>query len=120
MAAKSHSQAVAREADPEFAGPQLSRYLFQVEEAERRRLARELHDETSQGLALVRFHLGELNAESSPSTKKAVSEAFQVLDRTIEGLRRIVGRLSPQALEKMGLAGSIRQEARSLELDHGI
>src|SRR5882672_8670248 len=107
MAAKSHAQAVAREADPEFAGPQLSRYLLQVEEAERRRLARELHDETSQGLALVRFYLGELQQDGGPKTKKTVGDAFQVLDRTIEGLRRIVGRLSPQALEQKGLAGSI-------------
>jgi two-component system sensor histidine kinase UhpB len=120
MAAKSHAQAVAGEADQDFAGPQLSRYLFQVEEAERRRLARELHDETSQGLALVRFHLGELNQEGTPKVRKTVGDAFQVLDRTIEGLRRIVGRLSPQALEQKGLAGSIRQEARILETDHGI
>jgi signal transduction histidine kinase len=119
MAAKSHAQAGTRE-EPDFAGPELSRYLFQVEEAERRRLARELHDETSQGLALVRLHLGELNQEDSPKVKKTVGDAFQVLDRTIEGLRRIVGRLSPQLLEKKGLAGSMRQEARVLEIDYGI
>jgi hypothetical protein len=119
MAAKSHAQASV-EARCDVAAPQLSRHLFQVEEAERRRLARELHDETSQGLALVRFHLGELREEGGSKTKKAVGEAFQVLDRTIEGLRRIVGRLSPQSLEQMGLAGSIRQEARGLEADHGI
>ena len=120
MAAKSHAQAVAREADPEFTDPQLSRYLFQVEEAERRRLARELHDETSQGLALVRFHLRELQQDGGPKAKKTVNDAFQVLDRTMEGLRRIVGRLSPQALEQMGLAGSIRQEAHALEAGYGI
>ena len=42
------------------------------------------------------------------------------MDRTIDGLRRIVGRLSPQALEKLGLAGAIRKEARSLEIDSGV
>lgn len=121
MAAKSHTQATVREADlSNIAGANLSRYLFQVEEAERRRLARELHDETSQGLTLVRFYLAALMDSGGSEAKKTVGDATQVLDRTMEGLRRIVGRLSPQALEQMGLAGGLQQEARSLESDHGI
>jgi signal transduction histidine kinase len=118
MAAKSHAQVSSREAD--IADPQLSRYLFQAEEAERRRLARELHDETSQGLTLVRFYLGALQEEAGTKAKKTVEDAFNVLDRTIEGLRRIVSRLSPQTLEQLGLAGSILKEVRSLEADQGI
>ena len=119
MAAKSHTQASRWEVDLGVAEPHLSRYLFQVEEAERRRLARELHDETSQGLTLVRFHLGALQEMSGAKAHQTIDDAFQVLDRTIEGLRRIVGRLSPQSLEQLGLAGSIRKEARNLEVDCG-
>jgi signal transduction histidine kinase len=118
MAAKSQAQGSPRQAD--IADPQLARYLFQAEEAERRRLARELHDETSQGLTLVRFYLGALQEEAGTKAKRTVDDAFNVLDRTIEGLRRIVSRLSPQTLEQLGLAGSILKEARSLEADLGI
>ncbi len=120
MAAKSQAQRASDERDVEaVAGPALSRYLFQVEEAERRRLARELHDETSQGLTLVRFQLGILQRSCHEKSQKTIDDTFNVLDRTIEGLRRIVGRLSPQALEKLGLIGSIRKEARSL-MEHGV
>lgn len=120
MAAKSQAQSVSDERDLEaVAGPALSRYLFQAEEAERRRLARELHDETSQELTLVRFQLGILQRSSDEKSQKTIEDTFKVLDRTIEGLRRIVGRLSPQALEKLGLIGSIRKEARSL-MDQGV
>ena len=88
-------------------------YLFQVEEAERRRIGRELHDETAQGLTVVRFHLEMLQGmPTSPDVQKTLGEAMAAVDRTIEGLRRIVARLSPQALEKMGLIGVIRKEAR--------
>lgn len=120
MAAKSDAQATAGGSESGIPGPQLSRYLFQVEEAERRRLARELHDETSQGLTLVRFYLGALQEECGNKSRKTVEDAFDVLDRTIDGLRRIVKRLSPQVLEQLGLEGSIRKEARHLETEHGI
>lgn len=120
MAARANTQAVQREVDLAVTEPHLSRYLFQVEEAERRRLARELHDDTSQGLTLVRYHLGALQEIEGAQAQKTIHDAFQILDRTIDGLRRIVGRLSPQALEKLGLAGAIRKEARSLEVDSGV
>lgn len=88
-------------------------YLFEVEEAERRRIGRELHDETAQGLTVVRFHLEMLQGMATgPNVQKALGEAMAVVDRTIKGLRRIVARLSPQALQKMGFIGVIRKEAR--------
>lgn len=122
MAVELHKQALAAETGPaESSGSPSARFLFQAEEAERRRLARELHDDTAQGLTLVRFSLGmvqQLTAEEK--TRKAIDEAFVVLDRTIEGLRRIVSRLSPQALEKFGLIGSIRKEARNLASSRGL
>lgn len=122
MAVELNRQASVTEMDPrESSVSPSARFLFQAEEAERRRLARELHDETAQGLTLVRFSLGmvqQLTAEEK--TRKAIDEAFVVLDRTIEGLRRIVGRLSPQALEKLGLIGSIRKEARNLASARGV
>lgn len=98
----------------ETEAPEIARSLFQVEEAERRRIGRELHDEIAQGLAVLRFQLEMLQEiPADPSVKKSLGEALAVVDRTIEGLRRIVARLSPQALEKMGMIGVIRKEAQN-------
>src|SRR6266516_2133329 len=73
---------------------ELSRQLLKVQEEERRRISRELHDETGQALMVLRFQLEMLLGEIQ--TKEAgakIKEALEVLDRTIEGLRRTIARL---------------------------
>lgn len=104
--------AAVRPDSQEVGTSQIARYLFQVEEAERRRIGRELHDETVQEVTVVRLHLQMLQEMSAdPRVQKTLGKALAAVDRTIEGLRRIVARLSPQALEKMGLIRVIRKEA---------
>jgi len=93
----------------------LPRHLLRAQEQERKRISRELHDETGQGLMLLRLYLEMLanNSESRKSYLK-VQEALDLLDRTIGDLRRIIARLSPRILEEMGLLAAIRKEAREL------
>ncbi|HEY7095260.1 MAG TPA: sensor histidine kinase [Terriglobales bacterium] len=93
----------------------LPRHLLRAQEQERKRISRELHDETGQGLMLLRLYLEMLanNSESRESHLK-VQEALDLLDRTIGDLRRIIARLSPRILEEMGLLAAIRKEAREL------
>lgn len=95
--------------------------LFDAHENERRRICRELHDEMGQGLMSLRFSLGLLvkDAESGPLRKKA-QQALDILDNTIEGLRRIIGRLSPRPLEDLGLLGAIRRETDLLAKRTGM
>lgn len=70
---------------------------------------------------LLRLHLGMLATEiQNRNPQEKVKEAIDLLDRTIAGLRRIIGRLSPRALEELGLAGAIRKEARELTKNTGI
>ena len=94
---------------------EFSRHLLKGEEEERRRISRELHDETGQALMVLRFQLEMLvsNAEN-PEQKAMVQESLDVLDRTIEGLRRIIARLSPRVLEEFGLLAAIRRHAQLL------
>jgi signal transduction histidine kinase len=89
--------------------------ILRAQENERKRIARELHDEMGQGLMALRFYLGTLlrQAADGPLRPRA-EEAMALLDDTIEGLRRIIGSLSPKPLENLGLIGAIRKEVKAL------
>jgi signal transduction histidine kinase len=96
---------------------ELSRHLLKGEEEERRRISRELHDETGQALMVLRFHLEMLAGDAINQEQEAkVQESLELLDRTIEGLRRIIARLSPRVLEELGLVAAIRRTAQQLTL----
>ena len=100
---------------------ELSRHLLQAQEEERKRISRELHDETGQGLMVLRLYLGMLAGDShSPQLKLKVEEAMTMLDRTIGDLRRIIARLSPRTLEELGLLAAIRKEVRELAKHTGM
>jgi signal transduction histidine kinase len=92
---------------------ELSRQLLKAQEEERRRISRELHDETGQALMVLRFQLEMLGAESpNESAKAKIQESLDLLDRTIEGLRRTIARLSPRVIEELGLIAGMRREAQ--------
>jgi len=93
----------------------LSRPLLQAQEEERRRISRELHDETGQALMVLRFHLEMLAGDSrSQEQKSRIDESLELLDRAIEGLRRTIAQLSPRVLEELGLIAAIRRQAELL------
>ena len=113
----SHKAAPRRQAADTTASDvaEVSRHLLKGEEEERRRISRELHDETGQALMVLRFQLEMLASNARNAEQKAmVQESLDVLDRTIEGLRRIIARLSPRVLEEFGLLAAIRRHAQLL------
>lgn len=100
---------------------ELSGHLLKVQEDERKRISRELHDETGQSLMVIRLYLGMLEKSLTGRTAKAkVRETVTVVDRTIEGIRRIIGRLSPLVLQELGLIAAIRKEAKDLAKSTGV
>lgn len=118
--AKVHKEIGTTAADGE-ADSELSRHLLHAQEQERKRISRELHDETGQGLMLLRLHLGLLaEGTEAQAFKGQVRQATELLDRTIAGLRRIISRLSPRVLEELGLLAAIRKEAQELTKSTGI
>lgn len=100
---------------------ELSAHLLRVQEEERKRISRELHDETGQALMVIRLYLGMLeNAIHARGPRIKIRETVEVVDRTIEGIRRIIGKLSPLVLQELGLIAAIRKEAKDLARNTGV
>jgi signal transduction histidine kinase len=100
---------------------ELSAHLLRVQEEERKRISRELHDETGQALMVIRLYLGMM--ETGPTgrvVRGKIRETVEVVDRTIEGIRRIIGKLSPLVLQELGLVAAIRKEAKHLSKNSGV
>jgi signal transduction histidine kinase len=99
---------------------ELSAHLLRVQEEERKRISRELHDETGQALMVIRLYLGMLESSAGARARGKIRETLGVVDRTIEGIRRIIGRLSPLVLQELGLIAAIRKEAKDLAKTTGV
>ena len=100
---------------------ELSGHLLRVQEEERKRISRELHDETGQALMVIRLYLGMMEpAVTARNVKGRIRETVEVVDRTIEGIRRIIGKLSPLVLQELGLVAAIRKEAKDLAKNTGV
>jgi signal transduction histidine kinase len=77
-------------------------------DAERRRWARELHDETLQGLGGLRLLLSSALRRGDPERgQEAMREAVAHIEREIENLRAIITELRPAALDELGLRTAI-------------
>ncbi len=90
----------------------LGEHMLKLEEEERRRISRELHDEVGQAMLVVRLYLEMLQQELPPEAvplKGKVGEALGVIDGTIRDMRRLISALSPSVLEQLGLAAALRQ-----------
>lgn len=84
------------------------RQSLQGAEDERRRWARELHDETLQGLAALRVHLsGASRLEDPAALAGAMREVAGRLGDEIESLRALISELRPPALDQLGLAPAL-------------
>lgn len=100
----------------------LSRLLVQAQEDERRRIARELHDEAAQALTSLKLGLGLLERHiGDPEVALAeVQRLRDLVDRTSAGLHRLATALRPASLDHAGLVPALRQYASALAAEHGL
>jgi signal transduction histidine kinase len=101
----------------------LRRYLgamTQSQEDERRRLARELHDETTQSLLAVTRRLELYQTyEKDPEKLKQLRELQETLAETLGGIRQISRDLRPLILEDLGLVPALEVLARTTRENNG-
>jgi signal transduction histidine kinase len=92
---------------------------LRAEQDERRRIGRELHDETGQSLLFLRLELEMLEREAPEAMAARLRAARQVAERTIAELRRVVAALSPAVLERLGLKAALRHLGERFLKAHG-
>jgi PAS domain S-box-containing protein len=86
----------------------LSRQLVEVQEAERRSLARELHDEIGQALTLVKINLQAALRSPDPMPAPHLAESIGIVDRTLQQVRKLSLDLRPSLLDDLGLVPALR------------
>jgi signal transduction histidine kinase len=88
----------------ERVGREAVRALLEGQEMERKRLARELHDETGQALASIRLGLKELEPQVGTEALSAIRE---LVGSALDDVRRLTVELRPPALDDYGLAAAL-------------
>ena len=99
----------------------LSVRLMTMQDQERRRIARELHDGLGQELAVAKMVLDNtLQEKSSESLKVACAEASEMIDRAIQQVRTLSHLLHPPLLDEVGLLSAITWYVDGLAERSGI
>jgi signal transduction histidine kinase len=88
----------------------LTSQILKVQEEERGRLSRELHDDLGQSLLVLRMQLSAILRRHSlePEIEKSLNEAIDYLLEIIDNTRRLSQDLSPSTLENLGLSEALR------------
>jgi PAS domain S-box-containing protein len=86
----------------------LSHRLIDVQEAERQRLARELHDQIGQALTAVQISLHNLQSASEGSLAGPLAESLAVIDEALQQVHDLSLDLRPSLLDDLGLVAALR------------
>jgi signal transduction histidine kinase len=86
------------------------RRVVSAQELERKRLARELHDETGQALTSILLGLRTLEEETDPGTLRATARDLREMTvQTLQDVRRLAVELRPSALDDFGLVPALER-----------
>ncbi len=97
------------------------RRVVEAQELERRRLARELHDETGQALTSILLGLKALEERfDDPESRAATAELRELVVSTLQDVRRLAVELRPSALDDFGLVAALERLATSFAEQSGI
>jgi signal transduction histidine kinase len=97
------------------------RRVVEAQELERRRLARELHDETGQALTSMLLTLRTLeDAQTREDMQHAASSLRALVHATLQDVRRLAVELRPKALDDFGLVPAVERLAATIAERTGI
>src|SRR5205814_7293019 len=96
----------------------LSRRIIEAQEAERLRVARDLHDGVNQIIASAKMRLRKVEdaiPSLNPASREILSRCDQLLVRALEENRRIAHNLRPSDLDDLGLAAACRNFCKEIQ-----
>jgi PAS domain S-box-containing protein len=114
---------ITKRKEAEGALHQLSARLLRLQDEERRKLGRELHDSLAQSVMAVNLDLAQVARSSVPLDKKArhaLSEARGVLREMSREIRTLSYLLHPPVLDELGLASAAKEYAQGFGDRSGI
>jgi signal transduction histidine kinase len=91
--------------------------VSEAQEAERKRIARELHDETAQALVIVSRQLEDL---ANGKSRLSAGDIREEVRKILEGVRHFSQELRPSILDDLGLIPAIKWLASDLTKNYGI
>lgn len=95
---------------------QMSAQVLSAQEDERKRIARELHDDTSGSLARILLNLEMCQAsmpEGMYAARETIGATRALTEQTLENIRKMIFDLRPTLLDDLGLAAAIRWYAKN-------
>ncbi len=101
----------------------LSARLMEIQEEERRRLSRELHDEIVQNLAVLKMdiiHTQRLTEARVPEARETLARARSLAERTVKAVRDITTLLRPSLLDDLGLSPALQWQAEDFSRRTGV
>lgn len=96
-------------AEKERARTRLLSQLISIQEEERKRIARELHDGVGQALTTILVNLKLLPPPNDPAAQTRLHELRQMVDETLADVRLLSRELRPSALDDLGLAAALER-----------
>lgn len=101
----------------------LGRAVWRVQEDERRRLARELHDGLGQNLTALKHRLGQIGSELTPAQaplRDKLDTALALCATALEDTRHLSRLLRPPVLDDLGLEPALQWLARCIQDSAGV
>jgi two-component system sensor histidine kinase UhpB len=94
--------------------------VMRAQEGERRRLARDLHDEVNQALTAILLRLEALAQDASPGQEQEVAELKRLVNQAMEELLSLARQLRPSALDDHGLEAAIDTQLKRFAARTGV
>jgi PAS domain S-box-containing protein len=115
-----HSETALRQAAQDLHA--LTRKLVAAEEAERRRIAGELHDRVGQSLSALNINLDIVlrDAGLAPAVRQRLEDSVALVDATLQSIEGVMAELRPALLDEYGLAAALGWHAEEVARRSGL